>query len=151
MKFIVTEVGKDLAPVSLLLEADPSRKQVDKFLDISHCFVGKLGDEVIGVFLLKKITNKETELLNIAVATRYQKHGYGTLLLKEAIKNARELGAEKILLGTGTFGHQLKFYQRLGFRVDSVEKNFFLDNYSQAVYEDGVQHKDMLRLSLAIS
>ena len=64
---------------------------------------------------------------------------------------AMELGAERIVLGTGTFGHQLKFYQRNGFRVDSVEKNFFLDNYSDPIYEDGIQHKDMLRLSLAIS
>ena len=150
MKFNVTEVAGELAPISLLLEADPSREQVDKFLNISHCFIGKLEDEVIGVFLLKKIINKETELFNIAIEPEYQKHGYGTLLLKEAIKKARELGAERIVLGTGTFGHQLKFYQRHSFRVDSVEKNFFLDNYSDPIYEDGIQHKDMLRLSLAI-
>ncbi|CDI94197.1 IAA acetyltransferase [Pseudomonas aeruginosa PA38182] len=56
----------------------------------------------------------------------------------------------RIELGTGTFGYQLAFYQRVGFRVDKVVKNYFLDNYDQPIYEMGIQHKDMLRLSLIL-
>ncbi|AWE68994.1 putative iAA acetyltransferase [Pseudomonas aeruginosa] len=44
----------------------------------------------------------------------------------------------------------MAFYQRVGFRVDKVVKNYFLDNYDQPIYEMGIQHKDMLRLSLIL-
>lgn len=56
--------------------------------------------------------------------------------------------AARLEVGTGTFGHQLAFYQRLGFRVTHVDRGFFLDNYDAPIFEDGIQHKDMLRLTL---
>ncbi len=49
---------------------------------------------------------------------------------------------------TGTFGYQLTFYQREGFRVDSIDKDFFLVNYEKPIYEAGIQLQDMLRLVL---
>jgi hypothetical protein len=38
--------------------------------------------------------------------------GIGALLLRHAIEQAWQLGAQRLELGTGTFGHQLTFYQR---------------------------------------
>ena len=38
-----------------------------------------------------------------------------------------------------------------GFRVSSVEKDFFLENYPEPLYEDGIRHTDMLRLTLDLS
>ncbi|KZN45517.1 hypothetical protein N482_14865 [Pseudoalteromonas luteoviolacea NCIMB 1942] len=31
---------------------------------------------------------------------------------------------QRVELGTGTFGYQLTYYQRLGFRVESVEVDY---------------------------
>ncbi|WP_331435775.1 hypothetical protein [Photobacterium gaetbulicola] len=53
-------------------------------------------------------------------------------------------------MGTGTFGYQLAFYQREGFRVVGIDKDFFLDHYDEPVMENGIQHKDMLRLQLIL-
>lgn len=50
--------------------------------------------------------------MNIAVAAGHQGRGIGALLLRHAIEQARQLGAQRLELGTGTFGHQLTFYQR---------------------------------------
>ncbi|SKA64261.1 hypothetical protein SAMN02745132_03842 [Enterovibrio nigricans DSM 22720] len=62
----------------------------------------------------------------------------------------RQKGIRRIELGTGSFGYQLTYYQRLGFRVDRIIKNHFLDNYAEPICENGIQHKDMLRLYLEL-
>jgi hypothetical protein len=58
------------------------------------------------------------------------------------------MGACRLEAGTGTFGYQLAYYQREGFRVSAIDRNFFLDNYPEPIYENGIQHKDMPRLTL---
>lgn len=141
-------VSPEHAPIDLLLEADPSVTAVNKYLSSSECHVAKLGNETIGVFVLKKKEKGIWELMNIAVNPIFQKRGFGTKLLKKAIETAKENGAEKLEVGTGSFGYQLTFYQKAGFRVTSIDKNFFLKNYTEPIFEFGIQHKDMLRLTI---
>lgn len=86
--------------------------------------------------------------MNIAVSPAVQQHGVGTQLLGYVIEKVKESGAHRLEVGTGTFGYQLTFYQRQGFRVDYIDKDFFLKNYPEPIIENGIQHKDMLRLSL---
>lgn len=148
MDINIYKVTKEKAPYDLLLLADPSRELVEKYLEVSDCYVASSGKSILGTYLLRKNTSYETELLNIAVSPDHQKLGTGTLLLQSAIDQARLSGAKRLVLGTGTFGYQLTFYQRQGFRVDSIAKDFFIDNYDEPIYEDDVQHKDMLRLYL---
>ena len=62
----------------------------------------------------------------------------------------RKKSIKRLELGTGTFGYQLAYYQRHGFRVESVVRDHFLINYSQPIYEDGIQHRDMLRLIIEL-
>ncbi len=54
-------------------------------------------------------------------------------------------------VGTGSFGYQLAFYQRHGFRVTSIDRDFFARNYPEPIFEDGIQLFDMLRLTLRYS
>ena len=54
-------------------------------------------------------------------------------------------------MGTGTFDYQLAFYQRHGFCVTSIDHDFFVKNYPEPIFEDGIQLVDMLRLSLRYS
>ena len=89
--------------------------------------------------------------MNIAVSPSNQQHGIGTRLLETVIDRMKESGAKGIEVGTGTFGYQLTFYQRQGFRVDRIDKDFFLKNYPEPIFENGIQHKDMLRLTLEFS
>jgi len=89
-------------------------------------------------------------LMNIAVSPSTQRNGIGAQLLKYVIEIARESGAQRLEVGTGTFGYQLTFYQRQGFRVERIDKDFFLKNYPEPIIENGIQHKDMLRLALEL-
>lgn len=134
--------------MDLLLEADPSTEKIAGYLPRSRCFRATRQDEVIGSYVLLPLGEDVYELMNIAVAPPHQGRGIGTPLLQHAIATARAAGARRLELGTGTFGYQLAFYQRAGFRATGVVRDFFTMNYPEPIHEDGIQHRDMLRLAL---
>lgn len=136
--------------MELFLLADPAEDSVLGYLHNSLVYVAKMGEEVVGGYILQATGHDLYELKNIAVAVPVQNKGIGTKLLNHMIEVVKELEGKHIEVGTGTFGYQLTFYQRAGFRVDRVDKDFFLLNYPDAVFENGIQHKDMLRLSLKL-
>ena len=144
------EVSEKEVPTELLLEADPSEENIKKYLSGSRCFCVLFETNIVGVCVVKRNSANSFEIFNIAVLPEKQKQGFGTKLLEFVINKMVESGENKIELGTGTFGYQLKFYQRFGFRVESIWKNHFVDNYDEPIFEDGIQLKDMLRLGLVL-
>ncbi len=146
----IKEISPDLVPKKLLLEADPSIERVNRYLDDSFCYVAVFQREIVGVCILKPIDKFRIELFNIAVLPEKQKSGIGSQLLQFALDRVRERYFESVELGTGTFGYQLAFYQRFGFRVDSILKDHFIRNYAEPIFENGIQLKDMLRLILKL-
>ncbi|MUK79067.1 GNAT family N-acetyltransferase [Aliivibrio fischeri] len=140
------KISSDLAPMKLLLEADPSQECINKYLNDSDCFGAFDNHEIVGICISKQLSSSVAEIYNIAIAPEYQQKGIGSNFLKFVLNELALNGYSNVELGTGTFGYQLSFYQRHGFRVDSIVKDFFLDNYDEDIYENGIQHKDMLRL-----
>ena len=89
----------------------------------------------------------ETEIKNIAVDAEYQNKGIGKALLKDATARAKEKGFNILSIGTGdAMMMQLKLYQKAGFEMDVIKKNFYLDNYPTPVYENGRRLKHMVML-----
>lgn len=146
----IVSVPPDQVPMSLLLEADPSEDRVREYLDTGLCHLALKSDEPVGVCVLGYIGADVLELFNIAVRPTDQKQGIGTQLLRHVIEDARSRGVARIELGTGTFGYQLGFYQRAGFRVEKVIRDHFLDHYPEPIFEAGIQLRDMLRLEFAL-
>lgn len=144
MEYIRTTIDK--IPTSLLLEADPSQASIDSYPLESACYVAKDCDLIIGACVVKQIDEYRAEVLNIAVLPAFQGQGIGSALLKFALATLAEEKVRRVELGTGSFGYQLTYYQRVGFRVDKVVKDYFLDHYPEPILELGIQHKDMLRL-----
>jgi len=134
--------------MELLLLADPSEDKIRSSLSGSKCFVASMGGVVVGACVVQPRGPKPHELMSIAVHPAHQKSGYGTALLKWVIDFYRESGARQLEVGTGTFGYQLAFYQRQGFRVDRIEPDFFVANYPEPIFENGIKLFDMLRLTL---
>ena len=131
----IVSVPPEQAPMRLLLEADPSEANVRKYLAGSLCYVAMESGVPVGVCVLGPIGENTLELYNIAVCTNLRGQGIGTALLRYAIEEAGARGVGRIAVGTGTFGYQLAFYQRAGFRVEGVIKDFFLDNYDEPIFE----------------
>lgn len=144
----IVAVSPDRMPMHLMLDADPSECRIKKYLDTSLCYLVLESDVPVGVCVLGHIDDGTLELYNIAVCPTVQKRGVGTALLRHVIEEARGKGVRRLVLGTGTFGYQLAFYQRAGFRVDAVIKDHFVDNYDEPIFDSGIQLKDMLRLVL---
>ena len=146
----IKEVSPDAVPLSLLLEADPSEECIKRYLNGSWCYAALINNVIVGVCVVKPICESKTEIFNIAVSPENQKQGIGSQLLQFVLDHLHEKNVESVELGTGTFGYQLAFYQRFGFRVDAIHKDFFINNYDKPIYENGIQLKDMLRLVLKL-
>jgi ribosomal protein S18 acetylase RimI-like enzyme len=139
-------------PWDLLLDADPSRARVERYLSDELTRIAKLGDEVVGVYALERHGPVTFELMNIAVRETYQGHGLGRRLLGHAIGLAESKGARVIDVGTGNSSlDALAFYQRAGFRIVGVIPDFFVDNYPEAIVENGIRCVDMVRLRLTLT
>ena len=150
MPLLIREVPTSDAPMDLLLLADPSEEKVRSYLAQSRCFVASDDGVVAGACAcaVQPLEAGGHELMCIAVYPDRQKSGIGTALLKWVIDFYRKSGAGRLEVGTGTFGYQLAFYQRQGFRVTAIDRNFFIENYPEPIFEDGIQLFDMLRLTL---
>lgn len=141
----------EVPPFELLLMADPSRELVEEYLAIGDCRVAEIEGEVIGVYVLIKLDVHTTEIINIAVSEEMQGRGIGKELIHDAMQTAKEQGYKKIEIGTGNSSiGQLLLYQKCGFRMTDVIEDFFVDNYEEDIFEDGVQCRDMVRLSMTL-
>ena len=145
---MIQEIPVTDAPIDLLLIADPLEDKVLSYLSRSRCFIASSDGTIVGVCVVQPIRTGTYELMSIAVQPSHQKSGYGTALLRWVIDFFRKSGARQIEVGTGTFGYQLAFYQRHGFRVTGIDRDFFIKNYPEPIFEDGIQLFDMLRLTL---
>ena len=75
--------------------------------------------------------------------------GIGKKLILYSIEKAREEKAKIIEIGTGNSSiNQLLLYQRCGFRITGIDRDFFVSHYKEEIYENGIQCRDMIRLSL---
>jgi len=151
MTLHIQEIPAQDAPMALLLLADPSEDKIRAYLPGSRCFVASNGAEMVAACVVKPLGGGSHELMSIAVPPAHQKQGHGAALLQWVIGFFRNAGAHQLEVGTGSFGYQLAFYQRHGFRVSGIERDFFVDNYPAPIFEDGIQLLDMLRLTLPYS
>ena len=104
--------------------------------------------EPVGIYVLTEHKDGLMELKNIAVSSDSQGQGIGKLLLAHAVETAREMGAKRLEVGTGNSSlDQLAFYEKAGFRRTRVDVGFFLRNYNEPIFENGMQCTDMIFLS----
>jgi len=140
---------EDLYP--LLFLADPSEAQIERYAKTGHCYYGQVGNRMIGVYVLMETEKEILELKNIAVAFQFRQQGYGKALLMDAIEKAKEHGAKMLEVCTGNSSiDQLVFYQKCGFRMKAIERDYFTKHYEEPIYENGIQCIDQVRLSLEL-
>jgi len=142
-------LSEEQVPMSLLLLADPSEGTIKSYIHRGHCFVAESNGEIIGVYVLIDTRPQIVELVNVAVAQEAQGSGIGTRLVLHAIETASSMGYKTIELGTGNSSvGQLALYQKCGFRIVGVDRDFFTIHYDETIYENGIQCRDMIRLVL---
>lgn len=141
--------NKEEIPYELLLLADPSRDIVDEYIQRGLCYGAYIDNKVVGVYVMIKTRPLTLELVNIAVSEEYQGRGIGKTLVLSAIEMARSEDAKVLEIGTGNSSiAQLALYQKCGFRITSIDRDFFIKHYEEKIYENGIQCVDMIRLSM---
>ena len=146
-KLITKRINEEY-PMSLLLLADPSEKLVKEYLKRGQCYIFEKDDKTIGVYVLLPTRPETVELVNIAVAEHYQTNGIGKALVLDAIEKAKHYGYKIIEVGTGNSSiGQLAMYQKCGFRITGVDRDFFPIHYEEEIVENGIVCVDMIRLT----
>ncbi len=134
-------------PYDLLELADPSRIQINEYLKTGTCYLAKVDSRVVGVLVLNQIDSTSIEVKNIAVDAREQGKGFGKALLRYSELVSRELGFDKLIIGTGNSSlDQLALYQKVGFEMLEIQKDYFIKNYTEPIFENGIQCKHMVIL-----
>ena len=143
MEFLKIENNKKRY-IDLLLLGDEDEKMIDKYLERGEMYI--LDDNGIKAeCVVTDEGNKILEIKNIAVSPKFQKQGYGKKLI-EFITEKYSENFSVIQAGTGDSPLTIPFYEKCGFKKSHIVKNFFIDNYKNPIYENGVQLIDMIYL-----
>jgi ribosomal protein S18 acetylase RimI-like enzyme len=138
-------------PYHLLLDADPFEGALNRYLGFSEIFVALSGDAIVGVYVLYPIDFETSEIKNIAVEEKLQNMGVGKMLLQDAARKTKENGVRKLVIGTSNASiAQLYLYQSQGFKFTGIKKDFFLENYSEPLFENGIQCRHMFMLAMQL-
>ena len=145
---IQTFTNLDAEHMTLLLEADPSEPIIHDVFTHSCAYEIRVGQALTGVMLLVRPNTDTLEIANISVDRAYRRQGLGSRLIDRAKMETVRLGLRRLEVGTGStsFG-ALCFYQTCGFRMDRIERDYFVDRYQQPIVENGITLRDMVRLS----
>jgi len=134
-------------PYDLLLLADPYQAAIDKYLSASEIYIASLSTKVIGLYVLYPAGAGTIEIKNIAVEESLQGKGIGKQMLGHAAEICRSKGIDTLIIGTANSSiGQLFLYQQQGFEIFDIKRDFFLDNYIEPIFEDGIQCKHMIML-----
>ncbi|AXO97711.1 GNAT family acetyltransferase [Bacillus cereus Rock3-42] len=152
MNVVIERISKEAIPKSLLLLADPSEQQIGAYVRRGVTYVAKQDDNVIGVYVILETRLKTMEIMNIAVVEHLQGKGIGKKLLEHAVETAKENGMSKLEVGTGNSSvSQLALYQKCGFRIFSIDFDYFSKHYEEEIIENGIVCRDMIRLAMELN
>lgn len=136
-------------PHELLSLADPSKEAVRDYTKRGQCYTAILNGFVVGEYVLLPTRPFTMELVNLAVDEKFQNRGIGKLLIRHAIETAKKQKASVLEVGTGNAGiGQLALYQKCGFTITSVDFDFFRKHYAEPIFENGIECRHMIRLSM---
>ncbi|MGN7356097.1 GNAT family N-acetyltransferase [Paenibacillus sp. SAF-054] len=139
----------ELLPQELLLLADPEWTQVEMYLHSCDWFLAESDGRIIGVCGLMGLEHDTAEIMNAAVDPAYQGRGHGKRLILHTLAQAAIMGYEKVVVRTGNSSlDQLGLYQKCGFRMTRIERDYFVNNYPEPIYENGIPCRDRITLEM---
>ena len=145
----IVAVSAESAPLHLLALADPVDERVRRYVQDGVVFVGRKKGEAVAVAVVRQ-NGGVVELMNLAVTESWQGRGLGGQLVAHVLEFARKAGAVRVEVGTGnSSAGPLRFYQRKGFRITGVDRDYFKD-CDPPIFEEGIRCLDMIRLSFEI-
>ena len=134
--------------------AEDSTAQLDSYLDAGEVLVAVAGDRIVGHLQLVDTDDAQhSEIKNMAVGPSYRGRGIGNTLIQAAVELVRARGRSKVVVATAAADiGNLRFYQRAGFRIRSVERDAFTPaaGYTAGTSVDGIELRDRVWLDLDV-
>lgn len=134
--------------------AEDSAAALAAYLDAGDVLVALDGDVVVGHLQLVDTSDPHvSEIKNMAVVPSSRGRGVGRQLVAAAVSLAEERGRGVLLVGTASADvGNLRFYQRAGFRLRSVERDVFTaaNGYAPQASDEGVTLRDRVWLDLKL-
>lgn len=131
--------------------AEDSADQLDTYMNTGRVLVAESEGELVGhLQLVDRSDGRSAEIKSMAVAERAQRRGVGRRLVEAARAVARAAGRDELLVATAACDiGNLRFYQRVGFRMLSVERDAFTaaTGYPEPIVIDGIPLRDRVWLS----
>ena len=144
---------EDLRPLFEL--AEDSAAELDSYIGAGEVLVATFGNQIVGhVQLIETGGADELEIKNMAVLEAHQRRGVGRALMSAAIGRAKDQRRSTVVVATAAADiGNLRFYQRLGFRMRSVERDVFTPatGYEEGATIDGIELRDRVWLDLGIA
>jgi ribosomal protein S18 acetylase RimI-like enzyme len=127
-----------------LLAADEDEEMVKEYIYEGEMYSINIDGKIAGAVLFTFHSEEIVELKNIAIAEQFQGIGLGKSTVLRAFELYRLRGFKKMIVGTANSSiGNLAFYQKAGFRMEGIKKDFFL-KYPEPIYENGIRAIDMV-------
>lgn len=137
---------------SLFALAEDSPQRLEASMDQGRVLVATDDGQIVShLQLVESDVEHEVELRSIAVIDQHQRQGIGRALIERAIADCRAEGLHTLLVATASADiGNLRFYQRLGFRMLRIERDAFTtaDGYPDGLTIDGIPLRDRVWLTL---
>jgi GNAT superfamily N-acetyltransferase len=131
--------------------AEDSQIQLDRYLDLGRVLIARRDARTIGhLQLIPGTQDNEIEVKSLAVVPEERGTGVGRTLVRAAVQRCTSEGWSRLLVATATADiGNLRFYQRVGFRMLSVERDAFTPatGYPDPIVIDGIPLRDRVWLS----
>lgn len=157
MNIKIKKLTNELLPLDLLLKADPNEKLVKEYVEEGEVYLSFLddeyfSDELVGVAVTLKVNKNDLEIKNISIKDEFQNKKYAKKMIEFLTKLAKEEGYDNLIIATGNSSiNQLALYQKCGFSIDHIKKDFFTLNYDEQIIENNIICKDMIVLKKKLS
>jgi GNAT superfamily N-acetyltransferase len=136
----------------LFEEAEDSAPELDAYIDAGEVLAARANGGVVGhLQLIDDPASDTAEIKNMAVRAAHRGRGIGRTLIEAAIDQTRERGRCTLTVATAAADiRNLRFYQRAGFRMRSVERDAFIPivGYPAGFMIDGIRLRDRVWLDL---
>jgi len=123
---------------------------VERYLELGVVLVAVLRTEIVGeAQILEAPGGAVRELKSLAVLAEHRGRGIGSLLVRASLAHARREGAARMVVATATADlDNVRFYQRLGFRMAWIERDVFTPDagYPEGLAVDGIPVRDRVWL-----
>ncbi|OFW03631.1 MAG: ribosomal-protein-alanine N-acetyltransferase [Acidobacteria bacterium RIFCSPLOWO2_02_FULL_68_18] len=109
---------------------------------VCHIFVVRTEECRVAGFCAFWLVFDEVHINNVAIRPPFRAQGIGTALLRHVLGEARQLGARRATLEVRSSNERARrLYERLGFHVAGVRRNYYTDPVEDALIlwrdEDG--------------